>query len=378
MDDFQEPAERPSVISREYVIGLLRRVFEGRLPDDLLSPLLDHLEASGVVVRDGASFSIARCPAALAAFPSDAERSLYNAIADHARVSKHTSILLYVMPLKGVGGSGSGYGLSTATTSTSTPSSHHQKEIERMKWERRDYLRAFAGMGEQAAARLFDHIVESMSGRRSVSSINVADANRFHLTPDSRPAFIPESNGLWSVRFAGKVATLRHRKGLLYIHQLLARPNDPIHTWTLLHGSDPVPETIDPVVDGETIRNLRRQVDELKAAQAEETDLNKRVGQEAEIAKIQQYLTRCQTGFGKERRARRARGACDKAREVVGKAIASALRRIAEDHPELHCHLDEAIVDRSGMTPCYRPRGKPPHWLLEGGGSSGSGSLREV
>lgn len=172
MNQFQEPGGRPAVVTRDYVLGMLSRIFGRFSPAHLISPWLDYLEAKGVVTRDGEAYELPGEAGALAAFPEDAQRSLHNAILSHARSAACPPLLKYAIPVPPSGGSGGssqsgprGIGARNSSLTTSRPDS--TKAIERICWDREQHLKELAGFGAQAPD-LFDWILK---GLRETSSL---------------------------------------------------------------------------------------------------------------------------------------------------------------------------------------------------------------
>jgi hypothetical protein len=193
----------------------------------------------------------------------------------------------------------------------------------------------------------------------------------------TRFMFAKAGMSLWNVAFGGKQQTLRDLKGMGYLHQLLSRPNAPIHAWTLCYGTEPPLNDFDPLVDEKTLDNVRRQVAE-KSAELEEThDQAKRDNLRDEIERLRSFITSTTTGRGKDRRPRGVRNDVSKARERVGKAIKAALKVIKQDLPTLHSHLEKTIQSPTGMEPCYVcPQADLPSWNLRE--DEDQGSAREA
>lgn len=159
--DSHPPQERPSIVTREYVIAMLAQVISKEVPPDLLPAILDYLVAEGVVTQDGISYSITAYPDSLADLPSRAIGRLRSAIDKHSQKAKHSRILLSIVMAARTGGTG---GPSQAAPGPAVGFPYRsarecETEIEELRWERKAYLRHFAIMGEENAARLFDIIV---------------------------------------------------------------------------------------------------------------------------------------------------------------------------------------------------------------------------
>lgn len=166
MHEFEEPSERPAVITREYLLSLLSGIVIQSLPRDLLPPMLDYLVANGVVVIDDQAYSLSRQPEALRARPEAARRALRSAVAAHAASDRHRLILLHIITVSSLGGSGcvsqSGGMGSMAGRPRRQP--RPSPTIDDIKWERQDCIRALAGFGEPHATRLVDLIIKTAGG----------------------------------------------------------------------------------------------------------------------------------------------------------------------------------------------------------------------
>lgn len=175
MDDFQEPAERPAVVSREHVLRMLGSIFVKNCPDAIRSALIDYLERKGVLLRDRDSYSIPGAPEALSEFPDDAQRYLHIAILNHAQSSACPRVLRNVI----AGHPAGGHQETNQVGPLQQADSLHRlslvpKIVERIRWDRQGHLQELADFGPQASA-ILDWIVES-------------------LVPDSRPASTTAGN----------------------------------------------------------------------------------------------------------------------------------------------------------------------------------------
>ena len=94
------------------------------------------------------------------------------------------------------------------------------------------------------------------------------------------------------------------------------------------------------------MRELQTEIDEASAA----GDERRAERAESELDALVQQLS---SAFGVGGRARRAGSAAERARSAVTWRIRAAVKRIAEVHPELGRHLENAV--RTGTWCCYRP-----------------------
>jgi len=181
-------------------------------------------------------------------------------------------------------------------------------------------------------------------------------------------AELRRSGDVWSVRFAGRSAQVKHAKGLDDLAVLLARPHDEVHCLELMGGID-VGTGAGPEVDQQArrayqtrVRELQEEVDEAREA----NDLARAESAEAELDALVQQLSEA---FGLGGRARATGSAAERARSAVTWRLRAIVKRIGEIHPELGRHLGNAL--RTGTWCSYRPE-SAVDWRLEAGKVSSS------
>jgi pimeloyl-ACP methyl ester carboxylesterase len=186
------------------------------------------------------------------------------------------------------------------------------------------------------------------------------------------PAMLFRREGeYWTVAFAGKIVRLRDAKGLGYLARLLRHPHREFHVLDLLVGdvqrpSDPAREddlaTATPdagvVLDEPAKRAYRDRIAELEAEIEEArrwNDPERTARAERELDALTRELARA-VGLGG--RDRRAASASERARVSVTKAVRGAVRRLADQHPELGRHLTLAV--HTGTFCTYDPDPRVP------------------
>jgi hypothetical protein len=159
---------------------------------------------------------------------------------------------------------------------------------------------------------------------------------------------------VWTLTFAGATITLPDAKGLRDVATLLAAPGVEVSA-AQLAGAPAA--GADPVLDDTARATYRRRLAQLDDA-LDRADPTERSRLQRERDALVTELTRA-AGLGG--RSRRLGDTGERARTAVTARIRDTIRRIAERHPQLAAHLQQAIV--TGRTCTYRPA-EPVHWHL--------------
>ena len=175
----------------------------------------------------------------------------------------------------------------------------------------------------------------------------------------------------WTVAYGGQVVRMRHAKGLGYLARLLRHPHREFHVLDLLAGEARrasettredglVAATQDAgvMLDEPAKQAYRRRIAELEAdiEQARRwNDLERTAHVEVELDALTRELA---GALGLRGRDRRAASDSERARASVSKAVRSAVRRLAEQHPELGRHLSLAV--HTGTFCTYDPDPRVP------------------
>jgi tetratricopeptide (TPR) repeat protein len=170
----------------------------------------------------------------------------------------------------------------------------------------------------------------------------------------------------WALTFAGSTCRVRDGKGVRDLAVLLARPGEDVHCLELVGGAD-VGRAGGPAVDQQArrayerrIRDLQSDIDDARAA----NDPARAERAEIELDALVQQLAEA---FGLSGRARATGSAAERARSAVGWRVRAALRQVADAHPPLGRHLQNAV--RTGTWCSYRPE-TPVGWQIDQGRSA--------
>jgi len=165
-------------------------------------------------------------------------------------------------------------------------------------------------------------------------------------------AVFRRDHDVWTLSFAGATITLPDAKGLRDIATLIAAPGVEISAAELAGlpaaGADPV---LDDAARAAYRARLAELDDKLDRSDAGDADRLERE-REALIAELAHAA-----GLGG--RARRLGDPGERARTAVTARIRDTIRRIAERHPALGAHLQQAVTTGRGCS--YRPA-EPVRW----------------
>lgn len=168
---------------------------------------------------------------------------------------------------------------------------------------------------------------------------------------DASPSLV-ERGHVWDVAYRGRVVTLRASKGLADLAVLLTSPGREHHCLDLT-GAGTQQASTGEVIDAparrayETrIRDLQEDVDDAELAH----DLARAERAQAELDALVDHLT---AAIGHGGRTRRTSGTADRARMAVTQRLRSAMRQLADAHPELGRHLRASV--HTGLYCHYTP-----------------------
>jgi tetratricopeptide (TPR) repeat protein len=156
----------------------------------------------------------------------------------------------------------------------------------------------------------------------------------------------------WAVTFVGRTRRLRDSKGLRDLAALLARPEQEMHCLELIGGAD-VGAQPGPALDQQARRAYEGRIRDLHEEIEEARDANDLVRAERAEAELDALVQQLAEAFGLSGRTRATGSAAERARSAVGWRIRSAVRQVAEVHPELGRHLRNSV--RTGVWCSYRP-----------------------
>ena len=157
---------------------------------------------------------------------------------------------------------------------------------------------------------------------------------------------------VWLISYKGNSVRLRDLKGLHDLAVLFERTGQEIHCLELM-GAAHVQESTGAVLDSrarkeyqDRIIDLQTEIDDARAA----NDPARAERAEVELDALVQQLSEA---FGIAGRARGRGSSAERARTAVTYRIRATVKRIADIHPDLARHLDNAV--RTGTWCSYRP-----------------------
>lgn len=179
-----------------------------------------------------------------------------------------------------------------------------------------------------------------------------------------------------TVTFEGQTALIRDLVGLRYLERLLAEPDREFHVLDLIaveRGSAPRQRHADSEagtqeaghagchLDAEAREAYRRRLVEIDE-DIQDATLDNDLGRIALAEADRDFLIReLSRAVGLGGRPRRALSTTERARTSVTRTLRYAITRIAEHHPVLGQHLQQAVA--TGTYCVYRPDPRlPAHW----------------
>jgi len=171
-------------------------------------------------------------------------------------------------------------------------------------------------------------------------------------------AALVRTGDLWTVRFAGRSASVRHLKGLEDLAALLVRPDEELHCLQLVGGAG-LDGDAGPLLDDAARRAYQARIRELQTELDDARAANDPARGERAEAELDTLVEQLSAAFGLGGRARKAGDSAERARSTVAWRLRAAVKRIGEVHPELGRHLANAV--RTGAFCSYRPE-SPVAW----------------
>jgi hypothetical protein len=192
----------------------------------------------------------------------------------------------------------------------------------------------------------------AMVGRLVAGAAPVTDAAPTARTPDGASPSVVERGPVWEIGYRGRVVTVRASKGMADLAVLLASPGREHHCLDLT-GAGTQDASTGEVIDAaarrayETrIRDLQEEVDDAELAH----DLARAERAQAELDALVDHLT---AAIGRGGRTRQATATAERARSAVTQRLRSAMRQLADVHPELGRHLRASVT--TGLYCSYTP-----------------------
>lgn len=181
---------------------------------------------------------------------------------------------------------------------------------------------------------------------------------------DDGSAELARSGEIWTLRFGGHRAHLRHARGLGDLAILLARPGEEVHVLELV-GEGTIPRLgADAVLDAKARDAYRDRIADLDTELDEATAADDVARAERLTAEREAILDALKVAVGLGGRARTLNDPAERARKAVTARLRDVIARIGVAHPELGRHLEASIA--TGTFCCYSP-GAPVRWRTSTG-----------
>ncbi len=191
---------------------------------------------------------------------------------------------------------------------------------------------------------------------------------------DGEPTTImlaPAGDDVWLVGPPERPVPVRASKGLRYLRLLLARPHVEVSALDLSAavngaGGAPVQGDLGDVVDRQALTAYRQRLADLDAELTRAREWADHAAVERLVTEREFLLEEIGAATGLRGRPRRQGGDAERARVAVQKALAAAIRRVADADPRLGRLLQDSV--RTGSSCCYDPDpARAVHWVLDVG-----------
>jgi len=168
-------------------------------------------------------------------------------------------------------------------------------------------------------------------------------------TPLARDACVFRRNGdFWQLVYAGVEKSVRHMKGMLFIHRLLEIAPESIPILQLRRVADPdfLPKILGSageVLDEQALRQIHERLGDIDA-EMDEAKEHQDFAKQSDMVEEQESLKeQLRAGLGLGGRKRKAGDDLERNRKAVSNAIADAIKNITKVHPKLGRHLKAYI-----------------------------------
>lgn len=183
-----------------------------------------------------------------------------------------------------------------------------------------------------------------------------------YLPPDvsERGTFqLDRDNDRWNVTYANRTARIKAMKGCRDVALLLSSPGERFHSMEIagrvIEGDGGV--MMDARARADCQRRMRELHEEIDVAE----QMNDTARERAARAELDDLTEQLVSALGLRGRSRKLDSPTEKARTAVTWRIRSAIKKIAQEHPELGRHLAAAV--RTGAFCVYAPE-RPTVWTV--------------
>ena len=177
--------------------------------------------------------------------------------------------------------------------------------------------------------------------------------------PTAAPRFTLRRDGKrWHIESGERVFHVKDVRGMSMLAMLVARPHEEVHAIDLVTGGEGIPDGGDAgeVIDARARKQYEARIAELRR-EIDEADAGADLGRASRLRYELDALTdQVAAAVGLGGRMRRVGSAAERARITAQRRIREAIKRIADEDPELGRHLDWTI--RTGTFCAYEPRGR--------------------
>jgi predicted ATPase len=170
-------------------------------------------------------------------------------------------------------------------------------------------------------------------------------------TPATEASMVREGE-VWALTFDGETVRVKHRKGLVDMLALLARPDEEVHCLELMGGAD-VGGDAGPALDEQARRTYQARILDLQGDVDDARAANDPARAERAELELDALVDQLSEAFGLGGRSRATGSSAERARTAVTYRIRAAIKAVGEQHPPLQRHLASAV--KTGTWCSYRP-----------------------
>ena len=210
------------------------------------------------------------------------------------------------------------------------------------------------------------------AAERGLNALPAADgggSTRPALEPSAIPEFsLREDGNHWSITHAGRSFQLKPMRGLKMLARLCERPGTEVHALDLVAdfigaggaggegGAAADRGDSGDALDPQARAAYKRRIDALRGEVDEAERFHDPTRANRAREELDALTQQLSAAFGLGGRARHTGSAAERARVSVQRRLREAIRKIAEQDPELGRHLDWTI--RTGLFCAYEPAGR--------------------